>query len=59
MKIKTTKLRVIRTVTRSAGSGIQESHWEVQRKGVIKWRTVAAFAFADEALDHARKTAGV
>lgn len=48
------KLRVVKTVTRSLGSGVKESFWEVQEKRVFKWVTVATFGNSTAALLHAK-----
>jgi len=52
--MKTIKMRVIKTATRSGGSGIQESFWEVQKKEMFGWRTVATFGNSTAALVHAK-----
>lgn len=49
------RLRVVKTVTRAKGSGIQESFWEVRKKETFKWRTVATFGNATAALIHAKE----
>lgn len=51
------KLRVVKTVTRSLGSGIKESFWEVQRKELFGWRTIATFGNSTAALVHAKEIA--
>lgn len=51
------KLRVVKTVTRSLGSGIRESFWEVQKKNALGWRTVATFGNSTAALVHAKEIA--
>lgn len=51
------KLRVVKTVTRSLGSGIRESFWEVQRKDLLRWRTIATFGNSTAALVHAKEIA--
>lgn len=51
------KLRVVKTVTRSLGSGIQESFWLVQEKHGLRWKTVATFGNSTAALVHAKQLA--
>ena len=51
------KLRVVKTVTRSLGSGIKESFWEVQKKNALGWRTIATFGNSTAALVHAKEIA--
>lgn len=53
--MKTIKMRVIKTAIRSGGSGIQESFWEVQKKELFGWRTVATFGNSTAALIHAKE----
>ena len=53
------KLRVVKTVTRSLGSGIRETFWEVQQRHAFGWRTRAVHPTASEAYDHAIKLASL
>ena len=53
--MKAIKVRVVKTATRSAGSGVRESFWEVQKKGTFKWRTVGVFPSSEEALTRAHQ----
>jgi len=59
MKIKTIKVRVVKTATRSAGAGVRESFWEVQKKETFKWRTVGIFPNCEEAVTRAHQIVSV
>ena len=53
------KLRVVKTVTRSLGSGIRESFWTLQKKGIFRWKDVGIFGTSDDAMAHAHKMLSV
>ena len=53
------RLRVVKTVTRAKGSGIQESFWEVQQRHTFRWRTRGVHPTASEAYEHATKLASL
>lgn len=53
------KLRVVKTATRSLGSGIQESFWTLQKKGILRWKDVGIFGTSDDAMAHAHKMLSV
>ena len=57
--MKAIKVRVVKTATRSAGSGVRESFWEVQKKGTFKWRIVGVFPSSEEALTRAHQIVSV
>lgn len=54
-----TKVRVVKTIDRLLGAGIQESFWTVQEKRGLKWRETGIFADADAAYREALKKASV
>lgn len=54
-----TKVRVVKTIDRLLGSGIQESFWTVQVKTAFKWKDAGIFADADAAYREAIKRASV
>ena len=53
--MKAIKVRVVMTEPRSAGYGVRESFWEVQKKETFKWRTVGIYRTMWEALTHAHQ----
>lgn len=54
-----TKVRVVKTLDRLLGAGIQESFWTVQEKRGLKWKEVGIFADADAAYRDATRRASV
>lgn len=50
------KVRIVKTLTRALGSGVQETFWEVQERRPFKWHTVGVYPSSADACTHAAKS---